>query len=333
MSVVTRSRRRPPAAVHDGSVIDREAALIVPVMELRHLRSFVAVAEELHFGRAAARLHVAQPAVSQTVAALERELGVTLFARNSRGVTLTEAGRALLPDASAVLDRAEAFAAAAARLRSGSAGRVTIGVSPALPPDLLTRALAAGRAVAPGTRVVARSLTRRDPAAALADGAVDLVLARGPIGAAGVTSVLVAAEPVGIAVPAGHPYATRPEISAADLNRQPLVGFARHEDPAQFDRIFDALRLAGLTDEGEVHESPAGAVEASLRLVAAGEALSLKLESETTAFGDPAIVWRPLAGVDLRVEVHVAWRIDLTNAAARKVALAIAGLRSAGGDA
>ncbi|HET7487529.1 MAG TPA: LysR substrate-binding domain-containing protein [Acidimicrobiales bacterium] len=299
-------------------------------MELRHLRSFVAVAEELHFGRAAARLHVAQPAVSQTIGALERELGVLLFDRSSRSVSLTEAGAALLPDAVAVLERVEAFADAASRRRSGSAGRVSIGVPPALPPDLLTEVMAIGRTAAPEAKLVAKSLTRRQPAGALADGAVDLVLARGPVSAAGVMSVLVASEPVGLAVPSDHPYAARAAVEAADLNDQPLVSFPRQDDPAQFDRIFDALRLAGLVAVGELHESPVGAVEASLRLVAAGEALSLKLESELRAFGDPSVVWRPLAGVDLRVEVHLAWRIDLPNPAARKVAMAIAGRLTAG---
>lgn len=291
-------------------------------VELRHLRCFVAVAEELHFGRAAVRLHVAQPAVSQTIAALERELGVALFDRSSREVSLTPTGRGLLPHAAAILERAEAFGEAARQLRSGSAGRVAIGVAPALPPKLLTDLLAAVRRDAGGVRAVAKALTRGDPIAALADRSFDLVLARGPVSAPGVASVLVASEPVGLAVRSDHPLAGLDAVPAAALNGEPLVAFARRDDPVQFDRLFGALHAAGLTALGELHESPAGAVEASLRLVAAGEALSLKLQSEVTAFDDPIVVWRPLHDVDLTVDIHLAWRMDLTNPAARAVAAA-----------
>jgi DNA-binding transcriptional LysR family regulator len=93
------------------------------VVDIRHLRCFVVVAEELHFGRAAARLHIAQPAVSQTVIGLERELGLVLFERTNRRVELTDAGRALLGEASAVLDRFDGTLALAERLRSGAADR------------------------------------------------------------------------------------------------------------------------------------------------------------------------------------------------------------------
>jgi DNA-binding transcriptional LysR family regulator len=288
-------------------------------VDLRHLRCFVAVAEELHFGRAARRLHVAQPAVSQTIAALERELGVHLFERSSRDVSLTPTGQSLLPYAVAVLERADGFRELAERLRSGAVGRVTIGVAAALPPKVLPDLLAAVRRESAGVRAVAKSLTGADPGAALATGSFDLVLARGSVSAPGVASVLVSSEPVGLAMRADHPLAALETVPPSALNGEPLVAFARRDDPAQFDRLLGALYAAGLAELGEIHESPAGAVEASLRLVAAGEAVSLKLQSEVDAFGDPAVVWRPLCDVDLSVDVHLAWRIDLTSPAARAV--------------
>ena len=103
-------------------------------MEFRHLRCFAAVAEQRHFGRAAAQLHIAQPAVSQTIASLERELGVRLFERTSREVSLTAAGQALLPHALGVLERVDTLVDAAEQLHTGSHGRVTFGVPAALPP-------------------------------------------------------------------------------------------------------------------------------------------------------------------------------------------------------
>lgn len=290
---------------------------------MRHLRCFVAVAEELHFGRAAQRLHVAQPAVSQTIAALERELGVVLVERTSREVSLTPIGRSLLPQALGVLERVDALSESARQLRSGSTGRVTVGVAPALPPKVLTALLATARREAPGIRLVAKSLTKAEPLVALTDRAFDLVLMRGPVSAPGVAGVLVASEPVGLAVPADHPLAALETVPPSALDREPLVGFARRDDPVQFDRLFGALRAAGLKELGDLHESPPGAVEASLRLVAAGEALSLKLQSEVDAFSNPDIVWRPLRDVSLEVEVHLAWRIDLTNPSARAIISAV----------
>ena len=292
-------------------------------MELRHLRCFVAVAEELHFGRAAQRLHIAQPAVSQTISGLERELGLALFERTNRRVALTDAGETLVAEARTLLDRCDGFSATAASLRDGAAGRVTIGVSPALPPRLLTDVLGAARAAAPDVRVVAKSIARSDAAAALVDARFDLTLGRGPIRANGVASVLVAREPVGLALPAEHRLARFDSVAPAEMDGEVLVTFARSAAPDTFDHLFGALRAAGLSTLGEVHESPPGAVEASLRLVAAGEAVSLKLRSEVDAFGDDSVTWRPLSGVDLEVTVHLAWRLDVASAAVRRIVRAI----------
>jgi len=292
-------------------------------MELRHLRAFVAVAEELHFGHAADRLHVAQPAVSQTIAAFERELGVTLFERSPRRVELTDAGRALLSEARGILERCEGLVEAASAIRSGAVGRVTIGVSPALPPRVLPDLLTLVRRAVPDVRLVAKSIARSGPAAALRESKFDLVLARDAVRAAGVASLLVTSEAVGIAVPIGHRLARLETVPAAALNGEPLATFPRLGDPTQFDRIFGALRAAGLVDVGELYESPIGAVEASLRLVAAGEAVSLKLESEVEAFSDPRVTWRPFVDVHLDVDVHVAWRLDVVSPAARRVVSAL----------
>ena len=298
---------------------------MIGLVDVRHLRCFVAVAEELHFGRAAGRLHIAQPAVSQTVIALERELGLVLFERTNRRVELTDAGRVLLAEARVVLNRFDGTLAVAERLRSGAAGRVSIGVAPALPPNLLTELLGVFRAAAPDVKVVAKSTGDvPDPVAGLAGGRFDLAILRGTVEAPGIASVVVATEAVGVAVPAQHPLAGLEVVVARSLAGEPLAAFSRTADPVEFDRIFAALAAAGLDDVGEIHESPPGAVDASLRLVAAGEALSLKLRSEVDAFASGGVVWVPFADVDLRVVVSAAWRFDVTSPAARRLVDALA---------
>jgi DNA-binding transcriptional LysR family regulator len=278
-------------------------------VDIRQLRCFVAVAEELHFGRAAARLHVAQPAVSQTIRALENDLGVTLFDRTNRRVTLTAAGRVLLTEATAVIERFEQALATMARIRDGQRRQLRIGAVPALPPSLIPRLLALFADEAPSVNVVVRAIpSARTAAEALADTGLDVVLVRGDVDDPRLDSVVVGREAVGVALPASHPLADRSSIAPKDLNHLPLVSFSRASDPTQYDRIFDMLADAGLDDLRVVHESHQGAVDASLRLVEIGAGLSLKLASEVTAFTSDTIVWRPLAEVALEVVVSAAWR-------------------------
>ena len=280
-------------------------------VEIRHLRCFVVVAEELHFGRAAARLHVAQPAVSQTIRGLEAELGLTLFDRGSRSVTLTEAGRALLDQARPALSRFDDLIEAMARVRSGQGTNISIGAVPALPPELVPSLLAriAGRGAGP-TAVVRAVPSGRHPRDLLQGGAFDMVLVRGVVDAPGIASVVVAREAVGVALPAEHPLAAQPSVAPADLSGVPLISFGRTTDPVEFDRIYGPLSAAGLSDLRLVHESHAGAVEASLRLVERGVGLSLKPASEVSSFASPTVTWRPVRDVDLDVVVSAAWRLD-----------------------
>lgn len=281
------------------------------VVDIRHLRCFVAVAEELHFGRAAARLHVAQPAVSQTIRGLETELGLTLFDRANRRVTLTDAGRVLLQEARSTLSRFDDLVDTMGRMRSGQGASISIGTVPALPPELIPGLLARIAALGPGPSVVVRAITDgRRSTEQLQAGAFDMVLVRGVVGAPGIGSVVVAREPVGVALPVDHPLATQASVAPDALSGMPLISFGRTTDPDEFDRIYAPLSAAGLTDLRLVHESHAGAVEASLRLVERGVGLSLKLASEVTAFASPTVTWRPLDDVDIDVIVSAAWRLD-----------------------
>ena len=283
-------------------------------VEVRQLRCFVAVAEELHFGRAAARLHVAQPAVSQTIRAVEKELGLVLFDRTNRRVALTGAGDVLLNEARGVLERFDAALLAMARLRSGETGQVRVGAVPALPPALIPELLSRFAKDAPDVDAVVRALpSGRTAKEALDNLGLDLVLVRGEVHEPGISAAVVAREPVGVALPLDHPLADRPVLTPSDLSGMPLISFDRTTDPAGFDAIFTPLKAAGLTDVRIAHESYA--VETSLRLVGSGAGLSLKLASEVAAFASDSVVWRPLAGVSLDVVISAAWRPDRTTPA------------------
>lgn len=289
-------------------------------MEIRHVRCFVAVAEELHFGRAARRLHVAQPAVSQTVRTLEKELGLELFDRANRKVELTDAGIVLLGEARAALARFDALVATMGRLHAGMGATISIGAVPALPPELVPRLLARlAHDVSGPTAVVRAAPSGRDPADLLAGGAFDVVLVRGVVDVPGLDAVVVAREAVGVAVSIEHPLAGRPAVAPGDLNGVPLISFARSSDPNEFDRLYAPLLSAGLKQVDLVHESHEGAVDASLRLVERRVGVSLKLESEVTAFASSAVTWRPLEGISVEVIVSAAWRPDRMSPALHRL--------------
>jgi DNA-binding transcriptional LysR family regulator len=288
-------------------------------VELRHIRAFLAVADELHFGKAARRLHIAQPAVSQLVRGLEAEFGVSLFERTSRRVALTAAGEVLLEEARELLARHERVDERMARLRAGETGEVGVGAIPALPPDLLPSLLTEWRRRLPDVVVVARSLVSELTAsAALARADVDIALLRGDITDPGVDSIEVAREPVGVAVAASDALAARDSLTVADLEDRAIATFPRRADPVEFDRLFGALRARGLRSH-TMHESAPGGVDASLRIVRSTLAVSLKLESEVRALRDDAVVWRPFAEPVIDVVITAAWRPDQLGPASRRL--------------
>lgn len=300
-------------------LLDRERLLIIRKVELRHLRAFLAVAEELHFGRAARRLHIAQPAVSQQVRTLEAEFGVVLFERTSRRVALTYAGEILLGEARDLLGRHDQVIERMARIAAGAAGEVGVGIVPALPPDLLPGLLTRWRRQLPDVLVVARSLSSGLTAnAALNRSDVDIALVRGEVTDPGVSAVVVAREPVGVALAAADALTARSSLTAADLDGRAIATFPRTADPTEFDRLFDALRTCGLRSY-TTQESAPGGVDASLRLVRSGLAVSLKLEGEVRALRDADVVWRPLDNPTIDVVISAAWRPDHLGPAGRQL--------------
>ncbi|WP_327719179.1 LysR family transcriptional regulator [Streptomyces sp. NBC_00490] len=202
-------------------------------VHLRDLRYFLAVAEDLHFTRAAERLYVSQPALSKQVRALERQLGVELFRRDRQGVTLTGAGEALLPHARRVLADWAEGAAAVAAARSAQRSTLVVGMSTSpgrggLLPAIRSR-FTAGH---PDAALRVRQVSWEDPTAGLADGDADVAFVWLPLPDADRYAwTVVAEEPRLIALPETHPLASRPELDFADLADEPFLALPESTGP------------------------------------------------------------------------------------------------------
>src|SRR5687767_11951158 len=172
-------------------------------IELRLLRYFAVVAEELHVGNAAARLFISQPALSQQIRALEEQVGLPLFIRHPRGVELTEAGHVLLEEARAVLRGSERLEGTVEELRRGRIAELRIGLPPGLPQRLLPELLGALREREPDARVEVIELTTPEQLVALRDGSLDLGLVREPVDDERLARRTLLIEPLGACLPAG----------------------------------------------------------------------------------------------------------------------------------
>ena len=196
-------------------------------MELRHLRYFVAVAEELHFTRAAERLHIAQPPLSQQIRALEDELGVRLFERTRRSVALTDAGHALLERARALLAATQSLPAELQRIARGEVGQLRIGFSSTLPLTRLLRDIVADwRHSHPEIALSLREMHSALQFEALRAGELDVGLVRyNERAPEGIRLRLLRRDPLRLVVPAAHRFARRRSITIADCRDEAFIGF------------------------------------------------------------------------------------------------------------
>lgn len=271
-------------------------------MELRHLRYFLVLAEELHFGRAARRLQIAQPPLSRQIRDLETELEAPLFARNRRSVSLTPTGVAFVPRAREVLlavDRAVVDARLAAR---GELGTLSVGYVASLAYSGLGPMLRAFKTRCPGVRVHVRQLPPTEQLRALRARELDVGLLRIPFDDTGVATAVLRKETLVAALPTGHPLAGRARLSMADLARETFVLFPRTASPPFYDYVISLCQAAGF--------SPQIAYEAShvdlLSLVSAGFGVSL-VPSSTKDSRREGIVLVPIKSSP-RADLVVAWR-------------------------
>lgn len=279
-------------------------------IELRQLRYFVTVAEELHFGRAATRLHMTQPPLSQTIFALEALLGVALFNRNRRVVSLTAAGAALLPEAQRLLAQAGELPGLVQRAASGATGKLVLSFVSSADYSVLPPFLRAYRAAYPQVQITLREATSDLQLDDLLGGRIDAGLLIPPLPDKAKTELdylPVLNEPLILAAPADLPaLRSKHEIDLRRLPPLPLIIFPRPISPSLYDAIFSVFRAAGMTPSiGQ----EAIQMQTIVGLVSAGMGIALVPQSVSN-LRRPGVAYRPLAQTTPLVETGLAWRRD-----------------------
>jgi DNA-binding transcriptional LysR family regulator len=287
------------------------------VEEIRHLRSFITLAEERHFGRAAAILHVAQPALSQQLQRLEHEVGVTLLERSTRRVELTEAGRLLLGRARQIVADMDRTAGDLEALAAGRAGTVRLGFVGTATYDVLPQVARRVLASLPDVRLelhgeqlgpaLLDSLTSED---------LDLVVMRGGLEArGGVVTRELRTEPLVAVLPAHHDLAGRSEVRLADLAQETVITYPSGNRSSMHQRVLAAYRRAGVEPEAlELLE--VGETGTLVVFVAAGLGIGL-VPASVRALRLDGVAYVPLAGEPETVSLVLAHRDNLGAAGAR----------------
>jgi DNA-binding transcriptional LysR family regulator len=274
-------------------------------VELRHLRYFVAVAEERHFGRAAERSFVSQPSLSFAIKALERELGLQLLRRHPRGVELTDAGADLLPEARRTVRQADRVLETAARHRSGQTGRLRVAFQAAGAGELSTLARAEFGRRHPDVLVEPKRVDWSGETAALHSDEADVAFLWLPADTDGLRVEEVSVEQRCAALHLGHPLAAREQLHADELNPYPIM--------------WTRLAPRFWVDWWAVNPRPDGSeptwgptnenVEEMLEQVAAGVAYCIAPESMARFYARPDLVWIPIVDIE-PLRIALAWRTD-----------------------
>jgi LysR family transcriptional regulator, hca operon transcriptional activator len=279
-------------------------------MELRHLRYFVAVAEELSFTRAAARLHTSQPSLSQQIRQLEAAVGVRLLERSRQHVALTSAGRIFLREAKEILGRVEHAGRLAKQAADGRAGDLSVGTFPAADVRILPLLRPVLAAHLPDLRLILHSKYAIDPVAGLLAGTLDVAFVRGPIDSAELQSRELLREQIVMMLPAHHPLARRKRVPVELLHDLPCITMDRSLAPGLYDAIASLYRQAHI----RMHAvSSADNVLGHLRLVQEGLGFAL-LPDSMGALLPPGVVMKPLECDPVpTVSIVVAWKSGNTS--------------------
>lgn len=288
-------------------------------MDLRHLRYFVATAEELHFGRAAERLHIAQPALSIQIKALEEMLGVQLLNRTNRVVTLTEAGRLFLKEARRTLEQAQHAAVVARRAGRGEIGRIEIGYSADVSySGVLSKTLREYRRQVPDVELGLHELHPSSQIAQLLENRIQIGVLASFIGTPAwklpeeLDAIRLMEWPIRLALPVDHPLAQRTRIPREALVDEPFILYIGSDD--ELDRSFVQLVL-GFAPR-VAYEAQSGFSLVSL--VGAGLGVAIVPSSVVSISVGEQVAYRPIAGNSIQFGTEVVFRRDADDPAVAK---------------
>jgi DNA-binding transcriptional LysR family regulator len=275
-------------------------------MELRHLRYFVAVAEELHFGHAANRLHTSQPSLSQQIRNLERELKVQLLVRTKRSVELAPAGHQFLAEAREILARADRAVGLARETAREESSKLVLGISAETDWRLLGRVLRLFAEHDPSVEILFENLTPEAQVEALRAGRIDLGFVALPIEAEGLDSETTARVRLMVALPEKHPMARNAQLRLESLSKEAYTLWPRHFSPASYDQLLAVFRKAGfgppITMAGDLPST-----HTVLGMIAAGLTIAL-VDPALRQMAAPGVVFRELAGQGVFTETGVIYR-------------------------
>ncbi len=277
-------------------------------MELRRLRYFVALAEELHFGRAAKRLGICQPPLTRQIRELETELGTLLFhrARGRGRIHLTEVGRMLLGDARRALWQVEQTVRSAQQMGRGEMGTLRVGFIGSASCNVLPEVLRTFRERYRGVTLRFHEQTTDQQTQALRAGQIDVGFVRPPLADEVLATELVLREPLVLALPASHPLARRARVSLQQVAEESFVLFPRHLGPSFYDQVVTTCRRAGFSPRlGQ----EAVELHTIVSLVAAGMGAAL-VPASFRNLRRTGVAYPPLAEPTEQVEMALAWRRD-----------------------
>ncbi|MGB3769949.1 MAG: LysR substrate-binding domain-containing protein [Rhodococcus sp. (in: high G+C Gram-positive bacteria)] len=294
------------------------------MFSLARLTCFIAVAEELHFGRAADRLHMTQPPLSRQIQQLENELGVQLVDRTSRSVTLTAAGVAFLPDARRIVRLAESAALTVKRVPAGDLGTVVIGFTAASAHAVLPKLLSDVRESLPDVELVLREMVSSIQIDALAGGELDLGLVRPTVTRPGILTRPIHREALVAAIPDGHPLLDIERLSVTHFEDQAVVMYSPVDARYFHELLISTFTVAGVSPRYVQYVTQ---VHTMLMLVSSGLGCALVPASARTMHTE-GVVFRELrSSTEKPVRLGAAWRQDATNPALHRVLEDIASVR------
>ena len=282
------------------------------MFELVHLRSFVAVADELHFGRAAARLHMTQPPLSRQIQQLEHQVGVDLLNRSSRSVKLTPAGRSFLTEARRILNLAESASLSARRIAEGRDGTLALGFTASASYSFLPQLLTAARVPLRNIDFTLKEMVTQEQLEALSSGQIDVGLLRSTVDHDELDSFVVSREKLVCAVPIDHALARRRNITLRDFEHEICIGYSPVEARYFYDLLAAIFLPTGISPRYAHYMSQ---IHAILALVQAGLGIALVPESAQQLKFESMAIRDVEVNMRRPVTLSVAWRRNNDNPA------------------